>query len=168
MIYPSRYRPHTSTGARSYTIGEISLNTFTVTTFIKRPQQEVFEFTTNPANASQWQSGTKFAQWSSEGPVGVGSVYQSVRKLLGREMKIDAEITHWDSPNLWGARIQNGSLKVEITNQFETQDGGTQMIQTFQGGAGGLFSIAERLAVKQLQKQVEADGQALKTLLESK
>ncbi len=42
------------------------------------------------------------------------------------------------------------------------------MIQTFQGGAGGLFNIAERLAVKQLQKQVETDGQALKTLLESK
>jgi len=144
------------------------LNTFTVTTFIKRPQQEVFEFTTDPAKASQWQNGTMSAQWSSEGPVGVGSVYQSVGKLLGREMKIDAEITHWDSPKLWGARITNGPLKVLVTNKYETQDGGTQMVQTFQGEVGGLFNIAEGMAIKQLQKQVETDGQALKILLESK
>lgn len=144
------------------------MNTFTVTTFIKRPQQEVFEFTTDPANSPKWQSGTKSARWSTEGPVGVGSVFQSVSKLLGREMKIDAEITHWDSPNLWGASVKNGPMKVQITNKFETLDGGTQMVQTFQGEVGGLFNIAEGLAVKQLQKQVETDSQALKTLLESK
>ena len=36
------------------------MNTFEVTTFINRPVQEVFDFTINPANATQWQSGIEF------------------------------------------------------------------------------------------------------------
>ena len=54
--------------------GEITMDTFTVTTFINRPLQEVFDFITNPANSAQWQSGTESAKWASEGPVGVGSI----------------------------------------------------------------------------------------------
>lgn len=65
--------------------------TFTVTTFINRPLQEVFDFMTNPANFAQWQSGTKSAKWASEGPVGVGSIFHSVGQLLGREMKMERE-----------------------------------------------------------------------------
>jgi uncharacterized protein YndB with AHSA1/START domain len=144
------------------------MNTFTVTTFIKRPQQEVFDFMTDPANAPQWQNGTKSAKWVSEGPVRVGSHYQSTGKLLGRETKIEAEITQWDSPNAWGIKVNNGPMKVEASNKFESQDGGTLVTQTFQGEVGGFFNMAEGLAVKQMQKQVETDGQRLKSLLESK
>ena len=42
-----------------------------------------------------------------------------------------------------------------------------QVTQHFTAEIGGFFSIAEGLAVKQLQKQVTADGQTLKKLLEA-
>ena len=141
--------------------------TFTVTTFINRPPQEVFDFVTNPANFSQWQSGTESAEWSSEGPVGPGSTVHSVGRLLGRDMEIDSEITQWDPPNLWGLKVSSGPLKVESMNKFESKDGGTLLIQDFQGEIGGFFKIAEGLAVKQVQKQVENDGNSLKMLLEA-
>jgi carbon monoxide dehydrogenase subunit G len=137
-----------------------------VTTFINRPPQEVFDFMTDPATQSQWQSGTKSAHWVSEGPVGVGSIYSSVGVLLGREMTMDAEITQWDPPNIWGLKASSGPMKIQGTMTFEPKDGGTLVIQDFQGELGGLFNIAEGLAVKQLQKQVETDGQTLKKILE--
>ena len=142
--------------------------TFTVTTFINRPLQEVFDFMTNPANFAQWQSGTKSAEWASAGPVGVGSIFHSVGELLGREIKFDGEITQWDPPNVWGIKGGSGPMKFEGVSKFESKDGGTLVIQNFEGEVGGFFSIAEGLAIKQLQKQVETDGNALKKLLEAK
>ena len=41
--------------------------------FINRPQQEVFDFTSDPANAHKWQSQVLSVEWSSESPHGVGS-----------------------------------------------------------------------------------------------
>jgi carbon monoxide dehydrogenase subunit G len=142
--------------------------TFTVTTFINRPLQEVFDFMTNPANFAQWQSGTKSASWASEGPVGVGSIFHSVGEMMGREMKMDLEITQWSPPHVWGIKGASGPMKFGAINKFASKDGGTQVTQTFEGEVGGLFSIAEGLAIKQLQKQVETDGNALKKLLETK
>jgi uncharacterized protein YndB with AHSA1/START domain len=144
------------------------MHTFQVTTFINRPPQEVFDFATNPANSAQWQNGTESAQWSSEGPVGVGSIVHSVGRMLGREFVMDIEITQWNPPNVWGQKGNSGPLKFENTNKFESKDGGTLLIQSFQGEVGGFFKVAEGLAIKQLQKQVETDGNALKMLLEAK
>jgi len=141
---------------------------FTVTTFIDRPSQEVFDFTTNPANWPQWQSGTVSAEWSSEDPVGVGSTLHSVGKLLGRELASDLEIIQWDPPNLFGYKLDNGPIKVEAMNKLEPQDGGTLLVQDFQGEVGGFFKIAESLAVKQIKKQIETDGNSLKKILEAK
>jgi carbon monoxide dehydrogenase subunit G len=142
--------------------------TFIVITFINRPLQEVFDFMTNPADFAKWQNGTKSAKWASDDPVGVGSIFNSVGEMMGREMKMDLEITQWTPPNVWGIKGQSGPMKFEAISKFESKDGGTQVTQTFQGEVGGLFSIAEGLAIKQLQKQVETDGNALKKVLEAK
>ena len=143
------------------------MNTFTVTTFINRPVQEVFDFTIDPANAAKWQSGTQSADWSSKGPVEVGSILHQVSRLMGREVEINAEIDQWNPPSLWGQKANNGPLKFENTNKYESKDGGTLLVQTFSGEVGGFFKIAEGLAIKQMQKQVESDGQTLKKLLEA-
>jgi uncharacterized protein YndB with AHSA1/START domain len=142
--------------------------TFTVTTFIDRPPQDVFDFATDPANAAQWQSGTESSKWASEGPVGVGSTLHGVGRLLGRKLVIDAEITEWDPPHLWGLKFSTGPMKVENSNTFESKDGGTLLIQHFQGEVGGFFRMAEGLAIKQVQKKIESDGKTLKELLEAK
>ena len=144
------------------------MQTFEVTTFINRPLQEVFDFITNPANSAQWQSGTESSKWASEGQIGVGSIVHSVGRLLGRELNIDTEVTQWNPPTVWGQKASNGPLKFENTNKFEAKDGGTLLIQSFQGEIGGFFKMAEGLAIKQVQKQVETDGNALKKLLEAK
>jgi hypothetical protein len=64
-------------------------------------------------------------------------------------------------------KANNGPLKFENTNKFEAKDGGTLLVQTFQGEVGGFFKMAEGLAIKQMQKQVESDGDRLKKLLEA-
>jgi carbon monoxide dehydrogenase subunit G len=83
--------------------------------FINRPQQEVFDFLTNPANDAKWQSGTELAEWTSEAPHGVGSTQRSVGKLLGRKIDIAIEVTNWDPPQQMGFKTVGGPLSVEGT-----------------------------------------------------
>ena len=143
------------------------MKTFTVTTFINRPPQVVFDFVTNPANAVQWQSGTESSKYTSEGPVGVGSTLQNIGRMMGRKIVADAEITQWSPPNVYGFKASNGPAKLEETRKFELKDGGTLLIQSFQVELGGFFNMAEGLAVKQMQKQFETNGNTLKMLLEA-
>jgi len=140
---------------------------FTATIFINRPPQEVFDFVTDPANSAKWQSGTESAEWSSEGPVGVGSTIHSVGRLLGRELDLNIEITQWNPPDSYSTKAKSGPLDVEATNKFESKDGGTLLILDVEGEIGGFFKLAEGLAIKQVQKQVETDGNTLKMLLEA-
>ncbi len=129
--------------------------------------QEVFDFATNPDNFAQWQSGTESAEWSSEGPVGVGSTVHSVGRMLGRKLDLNVEITQWNPPDSYSIRVKSGPLDVEGTNKYESKDGGTLLTQDFQGELGGFFKLAEGMAIKQVKKQVETDGHALKLLLEA-
>ena len=143
------------------------MNTFEVSTFINRTPQVVFDFMSNPANVSKWQSGASEGKLASEGPVGVGSIFHSVNHMLGRSMEIDAEVTQWTPPSVWGLKGSSGSMKFENTNKLDAKDGGTLLTQIYQGEVGGFFKMAEGLAVKQMQKQVESDCQTLKKLLEA-
>ena len=53
--------------------------------FINRPQREVFDFESNPANAHKWETQVISVERSSEGPHGVGSTQRSVTRFLGRD-----------------------------------------------------------------------------------
>ena len=140
--------------------------TFEKNIFINRPPQEVWDFLTNPANNSQWESSTKHAEWTSEGPPGVGSTYRSFGKLFGRDLEVTSEITTWDPPIEHGHKATSGLFPLEVTMKYEPKENGTQLNVHLQGELGGFFKIAEGLLVKQSSKMLDADFEALKRFLE--
>ena len=87
---------------------------------------------------------------------------------MGRDLIVDAEITQLSPPNVWAFKASSGPMKFEETDKFESKDDGTLLVRSFNAEIGGFFKIAEGLAVKQLQKQIEADSNTLKALLEAK
>ncbi len=135
--------------------------------FINRPQQEVFDYLSNPANDAQWQSSTEVSEWTSEGPPGVGSTQRSVIRFLGRKLESEIEITIWDPPQRLGFKVVSGPVPFEGTIKFESQENGTQVTQTIQGEPGGFFKIAEGLVSKQIEKQIGTDFDALKLQMEA-
>lgn len=139
----------------------------TVTTFIDRPPQEVFDYTSHVTNFPEWQADTLTAEWLAEGPVGVGSKASSVARMMGFKMKAEFEVSNWDPPKSWGMKGGVGPMTFENVNRFESQDAGTLLVQEFQGELGGFLRFAEGMAMRQLKKQVAKDGEALKALLEA-
>lgn len=135
--------------------------------FINRSQQEVFDYVSNPANIPQWQSSTESAQWTSEGPPGVGSTFKLVTSFLGRKLEPVVEITGWDPPNLYRFKAVSGPIPYEAMTKFEAQAGGTLLTQAGQAELGGFFKLAEGLVGKQFEKQFESNNAALKLQLEA-
>ena len=135
--------------------------------FINRPQQEVFDFVTNLSNDAKWQASIESVRQISDGKIGVGSIFRYEAKLLGRKSDTEIQLISYDSPNGASVKAHNGPIPFENTYRFETQDGGT--LVTLMGWAeiGGFFKIAEGLAAKQIEKQLETDTVALKKLLEA-
>lgn len=134
--------------------------------FIERPQQQVFDFATDPSNDTKWRESAVSAEWASEGPPGVGSKLRSVDKLMGREMKSTSVITAWDPPNVFGQKAEGGPVPFEMTIKLASEGSGTRLDVEGQAEIGGFFKIAEGLAGKQLEKQLDTDFNGLKRVLE--
>ncbi len=139
---------------------------FEMGVFINRPQQEVFDFISNPANDAQWQSSIEASEWTSQGPPRVGSTRRFVIRFLGREIDSTNEVTSWDPPSQFGLKSLSGPIPFEFTIKLNSQENGTQLTENFQAEVGGFFKLAEGLVGKQMAKEFDTDFDALKHLLE--
>ena len=119
--------------------------TFKTTTEIYRPQQEVFDFISDPANDALYRSGAEFAEWTSAPPVGVGSTMRSVDRFMGREVETTSEFTIWDPPNRYAFKTVGGSFPAEFMLEFDTTEKGTQVTMHGQIEFRGLFKLMEWL-----------------------
>jgi uncharacterized membrane protein len=133
---------------------------------INRPQQEVFDFVTDLSNDYKWQSSIESVEQVSDGPIGVGSTWRYVGKFLGRKNETEIQMTSYEPPHQSSVKAVSGPIPFENTHKFQKQDGGTLLTFVGQAEIGGFFKIAEGLAGKQLEKQVEIAAAALKKLLE--
>lgn len=135
--------------------------------FINRPQQEVFDFVTNLANDPKWQSTIESVERTSEGPIGAGSTWRYVGKLLGRRIETEIQMTRYDPPKQASVKGISGPVPFENTYKFESKGNGTQVSVMGQAEVGGFFKLAEGLVGKQMEKQIEAGLTALKLVLEA-
>lgn len=134
---------------------------------INRPQQEVFDFASNPVNAHKWQHTVKSQKWTSEDPHGVGSTQRGVTRFLGRDVETILEYTAWDPPNHFARKMVNGPFPFEGRMRFEPNGNGTLVAMIGQTEAGGFFKLARGLLKKQMESNIESDLESLKILLES-
>jgi carbon monoxide dehydrogenase subunit G len=140
---------------------------FSKTVYIERPQQEVFDFLADPTNDPKWRDSSVSAELVTPGPVGVGSQVKSVDKLMGRKIEGTVEFTHWDPPHKFGQKAIGGPIPFESLITLDPKDTGTEVRFEGQAEIGGFFKLAEGLAGRQLEKQIEADLAGLKRTLEA-
>jgi carbon monoxide dehydrogenase subunit G len=140
--------------------------TFEKVIHINRPQREVFDLMSDPANDAQWRSGYKFAEWTSEPPVGVGSTFRSVDRFMGRDADATSEITIWDPPHMYAFKSVGGSFPAEFTLRFESKEAGTELTSRGEIEFTGLMKLVEWLFGKQIERQAQDDFNTLKLLLE--
>lgn len=134
---------------------------------IERPQSEVFAYVTDIENMAVWSSEVEKAWKTSEGPMGKGTTFSSVAKVLGREIENTIEVTEYEPNKKWSLRPTSGPVSGDIEFHFEPAAGGTKFSVDLDADAGGFFKLGEPLVNRMLQRQYETNGATLKDILEA-
>jgi uncharacterized membrane protein len=132
--------------------------------FVKRPVEEVFAYTSNPQNQTEWQDGLVRVEGDSQ--IALGAKTTEVRKVMGREMETEMEVVELEPPVKFSMKSLSGPVEMTFTQTLKSVDGGTQIEVVMEGEPGGFFSVAGPLLKRQVQKDVENDYAKLKEIME--
>ena len=132
---------------------------------INRPVADVFKYMNDPTRMPEWNSTIEEAT-PSETPVKVGTRVRSRLRMLGRKIDGTYEVVELE-PN---TRVVNKSdepfpWKAIIT--FQSENGGTRLVSAAEGELGGFFKLSEPIFARIMKKQLQAQYETAKELLEA-
>jgi uncharacterized membrane protein len=133
---------------------------------INRPIDEVFAYVIDVRNWPEW-TGFPEVKQTSEGPVGVGTTFWGVSEFMGRRAEWTSKVTNYELNSRVEQKIAWGSMSIEQSLTFEPVEGGTKYTQAGETEIGGFFKVAEPIAKRTMQKQLEASLVKLKDVLEA-
>ena len=133
---------------------------------INRSSDEVFAYISNFENNPQWQSGQISAEFTSDGPLRVGSTYDQIAKFLGRTIVSQFEVVEYDPGHMVKASTTSGSFPITFTRIVEPSGEGAAVKAIVEGDSSGFFKLAEPLMARMVQRSVDSDYQNLKRIME--
>jgi carbon monoxide dehydrogenase subunit G len=150
--------------------GESAMGQFSVSTFINRSQQDVFDFLSDPAIKHKWMPMVKSAAWTSSGEPGVGSTVEAIVEMAGKETEMQFEITQWDLPNRYDYKILTVMFPMKAmahSFRLEPEDGGTRVSQVGEFEMVSVLRFAAGLMGKYASRMNQNELNTLKQLLEA-
>ena len=136
------------------------------TTEISRPVAEVFAYVAEQTNAPQWQDGLQEVRRLTEGPIGVGSQHQFIRRFAGREVASRNRFVAFEEGRYVRFVIPEGWLTGEASYLTEPSPSGTVLTSRMQFHAHGFAALLEPLLSRLLARDTRRDAERLKQLLE--
>jgi uncharacterized protein YndB with AHSA1/START domain len=137
------------------------------TIFIGRPTEAVFAFVSDQTNAPRWQRGLTAVRRTTDGPIGVGTRHAFERTLMGRRTDGSNEYTRYD-PNELVAFSWTGPMPGQASYVVQPAGAdGTKLVSRLEMQGHGLLRLAEPVLAAGLRRDVEANLDTLKGLLES-
>ena len=135
---------------------------------INRPIEEVFAYVSDLKNGPQWQTGLFEVRGLTEGSLGVGSKFASVRKFLGRKLEGVVEIIEYEPNNKMVIKSPSGSVPFEESYLFGSTSEGTQLSTVLELHTSGLMGLADPMIAGSLKREMESNFGDVKDFLESK
>ena len=135
---------------------------------IGRSREEVASYASDPTNATAWYRNIKRVDWSSDGPLRVGSRMAFVAEFLGRTIAYTYEVTEMIPNERFVMATSEGPFAMETTYSWtDTPDGGTQMQLRNRGTPSGFGKIAAPVMKAAMRRANGKDLASLKQILES-
>lgn len=133
---------------------------------INRSAEEIGEWLDNVDNWAVWQSALIDAEKTSEGPMGVGSTFRGTSHFLGRQIGWTSEYLEY-TPMSSRLKILAGPITIDQTMTFKPVEGGTKVTLVGEGESGGFFRLAEPLVARMYARDMQANLERLKDILEA-
>jgi uncharacterized membrane protein len=133
-----------------------------------RPVQEVFDYISDFQNSPQWQAGLMGVGRITEGPIGIGTRFTSMRKAMGRKMESGIEFTAFELNKKLAIKSYSGTSPFKQTFLFEEIPGGTLVNMVFELELGGIMNLAEPLVAPRVRREMKTDFDNLREIIESR
>jgi hypothetical protein len=138
---------------------------FKNTVMIGRPIEEVFGFLSDFENIPRWNYAIVETRKVSQGPVGVGTIYQQVRSVPSRSQE-HFEVTAYNPPRQLEIRGQLGPFPSRLAYALDAVPQGTRITNAVELELRGPGRLVGRVAVPRVRDAVAANLQKLRELLE--
>jgi hypothetical protein len=136
---------------------------------IDRPQQTVFDFSSNPSNVIRYSPSIVRYEPVDDGPLELGSRVEGSIKVAGKRIDFVEEIVEFDPPRRFSSRTVESPLPFRVTIWSDPVNEGTLLEWLTEADQfGGFFGkLAEPVVVAMYSRELKADLERLKALIEA-
>jgi hypothetical protein len=135
---------------------------------IERPVSDVATYAMDPMNAPEWYENIVRAEWRTEPPIRVGSVFAFEARFLGRVLAYDYEVVELIPDERFAMRTAHGPFPMETTYEWATASGGTHMRLRNRGRPKGFSRWYAPIMVPAIRRANRKDLASLKSVLEAR
>lgn len=136
---------------------------------IDRLAREVFEFASEPDNATRWYVNIRSVKWLTPRPLQIGTKVVFTAKFLGRQLEYVYEVTDLVPDRRMTMRTSEGPFPMQTTYAWEQADGNkTLMTLRNTGSPGGFSRLISPFMSFAMRRANNKDLQRLKILMEEK
>lgn len=134
---------------------------------IGRPIETVFDYLSEPANFSRWNSAVQSVRETSAGADGVGATYQMVRELPDGTAENALEVVELNRPTLFVIRTTSGPTPFLYRYVLVGEEGSTVVELAAEVELGGIAGALGPLASRGVKRGVDSNFADLKRILEA-
>jgi len=134
---------------------------------IKRPVDKVFAFTTDAKSWPKWHPFIPESEQTSQGPIGVGTTFKGVNRMMGLSMKWTAKATEYEPNKKFGKTITCGSMIIEDHLTFNPIETGTRFTMAYDIKVGGFMKLFSPMILSAMRKEPKTALGNLKGVLEA-
>lgn len=135
---------------------------------VQRPIDVVFHAFLNPDTFTEWFAMAEEIRDFSGHPIGVGTTYKGVGRVMGQEIINAAEVIEYDPPRHVVVMTVSPVISGRNTMDFAAADDATQITIRLDGEAAGFLARMALPVLKgQIQRQMNGDLQRFKRLVEA-
>jgi uncharacterized membrane protein len=131
------------------------------------PVEEVFDYMSDSRNELHWSAGVADIQQTPEGLMNKCTVITEARNFMGRRIESRSEIVEYEPNKKFVRKGIDGPFPVEGSLFFAPVPQGTKIDWKMMMQPGGFFKLAEPVLLSTLKKDLNANLNKLKELLES-
>jgi uncharacterized membrane protein len=135
---------------------------------IDKPVEEVFDYLFEIENFPEWSAPAIDVRKDPAGTPKEGDTFTVVVTFLGRRLELPYEVTDYDPLRHYTHKSTGGPIPNQWSYTFNEVSGATRLRRVAQGEYGGFFRVADPLFERVLKRQVRADLETVKDLLEAR
>ncbi|MBI4338548.1 MAG: SRPBCC family protein [Chloroflexi bacterium] len=134
---------------------------------INAPVHHVFEFLADPRNFPKWQTGAVQSTITSPGPIGAGTTFDEVVKIMGWKVRTSCEITQYEPDRKMCFKATSRPMAYAGQFTLEGAGNGTRLSGFFAGQLRGIWRLAEPIFGGEIKKESAAEMAKIKEIIEA-